>query len=140
MTHVNYNEALFEEEARVAGIFPLGMVGDPEYPPEWLKELHDAIDQPGHSIFKALPELKPDARDASDWADALFWRGRAGLIVRYEVCLRRYEKPPSTSWYSGWGYYSSGYLHVETFEEIGPAVLEAARALHQANRQKAGAK
>ncbi len=139
MTHASYNDALFQEEARVAAIYPLGMIGDPESPPAWLKELHESVTSPSHSLFKALPELKPDADDAADWADSLFWSGRTGLVVLYEVCIRRYTKPPSTAFYSGWGFYNTGGLYVETFDEIGPAVLAAAKRLHAASREKAGA-
>jgi len=139
MTHASYNDALFQEEARVAAIYPLGMIGDPESPPAWLEELHEAVTSRGHSLFKALPELKHDANDAAGWADSLFMSGRAGFIVSYEVCVRQYVKPPSTAFYSGWGYYSTGYLYVETVDEIGPAVLVAARKLHEISREKAGA-
>lgn len=139
MVQANFNEELFEEEARVAAIYPLGMIGDPENPPAWLEELHEAVTSPDHSLFKALPELKHDAKDAADWADSLFMSGRSGVIVSYEVCVRQYVKPPSTAFYSGWGYYSTGYLYVETVDEVGPAVLTVARKLHAISREKAGA-
>lgn len=140
MAHTNYNEALFEEEARVAGVYPIGMIGDPESPPEWLTELYDAADAPEHPLFAALPQLRHDADDVAEWADALvMFPPASGILVKYEVCIRRYCKPPSTAWYSGWGLYSSGYLAVEDFEEIGPAVLAAVRARHEVSKAKAGA-
>ncbi len=138
MTHASYNDALFQEEARVAAIYPLGMIGDPESPPDWLKELHEAVASPSHSLFESLPELKPDADDAAVWADSLFMSGRAGLIVSYEVCIRQYVDPEATAFYSGWGFYNTGYLYVETFDEIGPAVVAVAQKLHDISRQRAG--
>ena len=139
MTHTNYNDALFQEEARVAAIYPIGMMGDPEPPPKWLEEMFEEFTGPEHSLFKALPELKPDAGEASEWADSLFMSGRAGLLVIYEACIRQYVEPPSTAFYSGWGLYRTGYLHVETFHEIGPAVLKVVREQHDAERPTDGA-
>ena len=139
MTHASYNEALFEEEARVAAIYPVGMMGDPESPPDWLSELYEDIANDGHPLLQALPELKADADDACVWADALFMHSRSGFIVKYEVCIRQHSPAPSTSFYSGWGYVRFGFLYLETFDEIGPAVLKIARDQHEAERLKAGA-
>lgn len=139
MTHANYNEALFEEEARVAGIFPVGMLGDTESAPEWLAKLYEEADNPEHSIFKALPELSHDADSAEDWAFALVTSGRSVLIAKFEFCVRYYYPAPFTCWSSGWGISSWGYVVVERFDEIGPAVLAAVRARHEASKAKAGA-
>lgn len=139
MTHVSYNEALFEEEARVAGVYPIGLIGSPDNPPDWLVEMFEAADRPEHPLFKALPELRHDAEEAADWAMILLISSNTSLIVKYEACVRTYSKPPMTSWVSGWGYYWSGYLVVDGFDEVGPAVLAAVRERHEAERQKAGA-
>jgi len=139
MTHASYNEALFEEEARVAAIYPVGMIGDTECPPGWLQELWEDITEADNPLFQSLPELKPDAEDARDWALALIMHSRAGLVVRYEICIRKYYPPPVTAFESGWGYYRIGSIYVETIDEIGPAVLKIARDQHEAERLKAGA-
>lgn len=139
MSHGNYNEALFEEEARVAGIFPVGMLGDTESAPEWLEKLYEEADTPEHPIFKALPELSHDAGSAEDWAFALVASGRSVLIAKFEFCVRHYYPAPATCWSSGWGISSWGYVVVENFDEIGPAVLAAVRARHEASKAKAGA-
>ena len=137
---VNINDELFQEEARVAGIFPLGMMGDPENSPDWLGELHDHAYVPEHPLFKQLPELAPLAgcTDVKNWSDALLYQKRCGFIVKYEVCVRHYQ-PNGTTFISGWWMYQSGYHYFETFDEIGPAVLKLAREQHEAERAKAGA-
>lgn len=139
MTHASYNDALFEEEARIAAIYPIGMMGDPENPPEWLTELFEACTSPSDDLFKKLPELHPQAESVYEWADGLIMRSRTGFVVRFEVCTRTYLAPPSTAWMSGWGCYHFRYLYIEAFDEIGPTVLAAVRAYHEASRLKAGA-
>ncbi|SOC46614.1 hypothetical protein SAMN05892877_12356 [Rhizobium subbaraonis] len=134
----SYNMALFEEEARVAGIFPLGMIGAPDSPPEWLRELYDDCDEPTLPIFAALPELKHDDDGVEDWAEALISASRSGFVVKYEVCVRRYNRD-GLFFLSGWGYFRVGYLYVENFEEIGPAVINIARTQHEAEQAQAGA-
>lgn len=138
MTHANYNEALFEEEARVAAIYPVGMIGDTGSPPDWLKELWEDCTEADNPIFQALPELKPDADDACEWAFALIMHSRGGFVVRYEICIRDHFPPPATAYTSGWGLYRVGSIYVETIDEIGPAVLKIAREQHQEERRKAG--
>lgn len=140
MTHASYNEALFEEEARVTAIYPVGMIGDTESPPEWLSELWDDMDDASDPLFTALPELAAVmGDDVSAWADALIMRSRSGFIVRFEVCVRRYFPSPVTTFESGWGWVQLGLFYAETIDEIGPAVLKHAREQHEAERQKAGA-
>jgi len=139
MTHASYNEALFEEEARVAEIYPIGMMGDPACPPDWLTELYEDVVEKDHPLFRDLPELKADADDASDWAEALVMRSRSGFLVRYEVCIRNYLSGPSVMYSAGWGLFRFGVIYVETIDEIGPAVLKLAREQHAAERRKAGA-
>jgi hypothetical protein len=139
MTHASYNEALFEEEARVTAIYPIGMIGDTESPPEWLSELWDDMDDPSDPLFSALPELAAVmGDDVSAWADALLMRSRSGFIVRFEVCVRRYFPSPVTTFESGWGWVQLGLFYAETIDEIGPTVLKLARDQHAAERQKAG--
>lgn len=140
MTHASYNDALFEEEARVSGIYPVGMIGDPGSPPEWLSELWDDMSDPDDLLFQALPELAAVmGDDVSAWADALITRSRSGFIVRFEVCVRQYFPPPATAFQSGWGWVQLGLFYAETVDEIAPTVLKHAREQHEAERQKAGA-
>lgn len=140
MTHASYNDALLEEEARVIGIYPIGMIGDTESPPEWFTSLWEDTDDPNDPLFDALPELNAVmVEDAAEWARALILRSRSGFIVRYEVCVRHYHPPPVTSYESGWNWIQEGTLYAETIDEIGPTVLKHAREQHEAERQKAGA-
>lgn len=139
MTHASYNEALFEEEARVSAIYPVGMIGDTESPPDWLKELWEDTTEASAPLFEALPELKPDAESASEWAFALYMHSRSGFIVTFEVCIRLHYPPPVTAYSSGWGLYQHHSIYVENIEEIGPTVLKIARVQHEAERLKAGA-
>ncbi len=139
MTHASYNEALFEEEARVTAIHPVGMIGDTESPPEWLSELWDDMDDANDPLFTALPELAAVmGDDVSAWANALVMRSRSGFIVRFEVCVRHYFPPPVTSFQSEWGWVQLGLFYAETIDEIGPAVLKIAREQHEEERREAG--
>lgn len=139
MTHASYNDALFEEEARVVGIYPVGMIGDAESPPEWLSELWDDMSDPDDLLFQALPELAAVmGDDVSAWADALIMHSRSGFIVRFEVCVRQYFPSPVTTFQSSWGWVQLGLFYAETIDEIGPTVLKHAREQHEAERQKAG--
>lgn len=139
MTHATYNDAMFEEEARVTAIHPLGMIGDTENPPDWLIELWEDAQDANDPIFSALPELVAVmVDDVADWARALILHFRSGFIVRFEVCVRHYFPPPVTAYRSGWNWIQQGTFYAETIEEIGPAVLKNARHQHEAERQKAG--
>lgn len=139
MTHASYNEALFEEEARVTAIYPVGMIGDTDSPPEWLSELWADLDDASDPLFTALPELAAVmCDDVSAWADALVMRSRSGFIVRFEVCVRHYLPSPATAFQSEWGWVRLGLLYAETIDEIGPAVLKIAREQHEEERRKAG--
>lgn len=139
MTHAAYNDALFEEEARVAAIYPIGMIGDTENPPDWLKELWEDFVETSDPLFQSLPELKPDADDASQWALALIMHSRTGFIVKFEVCIRCYYPPPVSAFNSSWGLYRCHCVYASSIDEIGPAVLKIARDQHEAERLKAGA-
>lgn len=135
-----YNIALAEEEARVAGIYPVGMMGDPESPPEWFEEFFECHADGDEPIFTQLPELKPLATDDAEvieWAHALFYASRWGYLVKAEVCVRKYSR--QGFWQSGWGYVQFHWLYVATADEIGPAVLKAARTQHATEQTKAGA-
>lgn len=136
MEQTNFNDELFEQEARVAAIYPIGMIGDPEGIPDWLKELYEAVVEPKHPLFQALPELKADADDASEWAESLIISRRTGFVVKFEVCIRKYLKPPVTAWNSSWGFYSVRYIYVEGAADIGTTVLTVVREYHEACRQK----
>ncbi|ANH05007.1 hypothetical protein shn_13790 [Shinella sp. HZN7] len=139
MSHATYNDALLEEEARVVAIYPLGMIGDTENPPEWLTELWEDADDPADPLFQTLPELSAVmSDDVGEWARALVVRSRSGFIVRFEVCVRHYFPPPITSYRSSWNWFQEGTLYAETIDEVGPAVLKLAREQHDAERQKAG--
>lgn len=136
----SYNEALAEEEARIAGIYPIGMMGDPESPPDWFEEFFDWNTEADAPIFESLPELKKFATDdaeISDWTHALFFAGRSGLLIKVEVCVRKYHR--KGMWASGWGYHQFHWLYVEKFDDIGPAVLAAARDQHVAEQLQVGA-
>ncbi|KNY13634.1 hypothetical protein AKG11_28280 [Shinella sp. SUS2] len=136
MTHASYNDALLEEEARVTGIYPIGMIGDTESPPEWFTSLWEDTEDLNDPLFDALPELKAVmVEDAAEWARALVLRSRSGFIVRFEICVRHYYPPPVTSYQSSWNWVQEGTLYAETIEEIGPAVLKQAREQHQAEQQ-----
>lgn len=138
MTHASYNSALYEEEARVAAIYPVGMIGDPESAPDWLEELYESCIDADDPLFQALPELKADADAASEWAEALVLRSRTGFVVKWEVCVRHYLGAGKMGFRSGWGHVRFGVFYTETIEEIGPAVLKIARDQHEAERRKAG--
>lgn len=123
---------LFDLEARVAAIYPIHMLGDPENPPDWVEALGDELTDANNPIFDDLPELKPLADDDETiperWAMALCLAGRLGFLVYYEACIRKYHD--AGSWSSSWGYYRSGYVYAATVDEIEPKVIAIAERQH----------
>jgi hypothetical protein len=137
---------LHDAEARVAAIYPIGMIGDPEYPPKWLIEFAGNYDNIYVSeIIASHSELVPVA-EAEDFDDdklqagafAEQWQlaGRTGFIVFAEICIRRY-KDGSTAYYSGWGYVQLAWLYCETIDEVLPKTLALAERLHDEARLRA---
>ncbi|MDM9647724.1 hypothetical protein [Rhizobium sp. S163] len=131
---------LFDAEARVAGIYPIALIGDPENPPEWVKQFAEDVDcNDVVTIFRGMPEIAGlcdlDAfasagEHAAAIAEAWVHTGREGFIVRTEICHRRYVGNGSNAYYSGWGIVKLGWIYVETIDGVEPAVLAKATAIH----------
>ncbi|WP_085025567.1 hypothetical protein [Ensifer aridi] len=140
---------LLDAEARIAAVYPIEMIGDPENPPKWVEEFAKNIDNDFvASIVEQLPELAPVANPeaylsekdhaqaiAAEWA----WAGRKGFVVSFEVCMRRYQKDGSGIFVSGWGAYHLCWLYAEAIDEIGPKVLAVACDLHSKAEARAAA-
>lgn len=140
---------LFDAEARVAAIYPIEMIGDPENPPKWVEEMAENIDDTFiGGIIDEMPELH-SVRSADpylnekDHAQALahewVWARRSGFIVHCEVCWRRYPEAGSDAFYSGWSIVSLCWIYAETLEEISAKVLAVATELHNKAKARAGA-
>lgn len=140
---------LFDAEARVAAIYPISLIGDPEFPPKWVIDFADNLDNEYIAdIVSDMPELEwttsADAYSMSEkeraMAIAFDWQasGRDGLIVHFEVCMRRYLKVGS-SFVSGWGAVYLCWAHADTVDEISGKVLAIATQIHEAAKARAGA-
>ncbi len=138
---MNINNELAEEEGRIAAIYPLGGMGSPDEPPEWLEELYQDICDEEDTLFEVFPELKKLQERGDDeiteWAYALYNARRAGFLARVEVCVRDYKS--SGAFYSGWGLVQLDWVYVEDIAQLPDAVMEVARKQHEAERAKAGA-
>lgn len=138
---MNINNDLAEEEARIAGIFPLGGMGSPENPPEWFENLYDDLCDINDPLFEIFPELKKLQETGVDhyteWAYALYYARRSGFLARVEICVRNYRS--SYIFYSGWGHVRLNWVYVEDISLLPDAVLALAREQHEAERAKAGA-
>ncbi|MGM4981893.1 hypothetical protein [Rhizobium sp. 11_C7_N12_5] len=127
---------LFDLGARVAAVYPIGMIGDPENPPSWLYDIAGSTFLMEH-LQQDLPEWRPIAdlarhhhtkTVASALADAMFLARRGGFIVRAEVKARQYYG--ETEFEATWDHYCSLYLHAPDAFAILPRVLTAAEKLH----------
>ncbi|MHC2481311.1 hypothetical protein [Rhizobium leguminosarum] len=140
---------LFDAEARVAAIYPIGMIGDPENPPEWVEQFtEDADFGDAKAIFGEHAELErltnvddfaSTVEHAAAVAEAWVMSGREGFLVRTEICQRRYVGNGSSAYYSGWGIVALGWIYVETADQVEKAVLIKATAMHDAAKAEVSA-
>lgn len=137
---------LHEAGARVAAVYPIDMIGDPENPPKWLIEFAGNYDNIYVSeIIASHPELVPVA-EAEDFDDdkvqaeafAEEWRraGRTGFIVFAEICIHRY-RDAGPGYYSGWGYFQLAWLYCATIDEVMPETLALAARMHDEAKVRA---
>ncbi|MVA24516.1 hypothetical protein V6582_05720 [Agrobacterium vitis] len=139
---------LYDAEARVNGIYPIHMLGDPESPPEWLEELCEFIDIPAHmKELEKLPELARLLSDLDQFdsskelaeaiAERLVLSGRRGFMVHASVCVRRYTS--SDAFFSGWGHTQLLWFFCENVDQIEQELLRKACAFHASRAEKVGA-
>ncbi len=139
MSELHLYDNLFDAEARVAAIYMIEALGDPDSPPDWLQDFVDNTDLPDvRTILEAHPELA-DAidmnkfEDCKEQASALMERwslvGRKGLIVKAEICVRRY-RAGTTIFSSGWGHLRWRWFTVDDLDLIVPTLLGIASGQH----------
>lgn len=127
---------LFDAGARVAAVYPIGMIGDPENPPSWLYEIADSpflmevlrLDLPEWRPIADLAHHHDTSAVARALADAMFLASRAGFIVRAEVKARQYYA--EAEFEATWDHFCSLYLHAPDAFAILPRVVTAAEKLH----------
>lgn len=137
---------LHEAEARVAVVYPIAMIGDPENPPSWLVEFAENNDNIYVSeIIASHPELvvvaEPeyfdnDKEQAEAFAEEWLRAGRTGFIVLAEICIHRY-RDAGPGYYSGWGYFQLAWLYCATIDEVLPKTLALAERMHDEARVRA---
>mgnify|MGYP001066397565 CR=1 FL=1 len=132
---------LYDVEARIAGLYPIAGIGDPEYPPEWVGEFCEWVEGPASGVFSALQELARFDEDEdypapSDVCEAWINAGRTGAVMLVEWCVRHYAGRGGV-FTSGWGHTRFLYVYVpDGVDYVGIAVAIAEHH-HQRARSEA---
>lgn len=147
MSDLHVYDNLLDAEARVAAIYMIEALGDPESPPEWLQDFVDDTKLPDVSaILEAFPELASvidmdQFEDGKEQAGAIMERwcltGRTGLIVKAEICVRRYQ-PGTQSFFSSWGHLRWRWFTVDRLDMVVPTVLSLASQQHRNSMAEGG--